>query len=107
VSAIRSVDAPHVRVAIPQQLRSLARVEGEVVVAVERPTLSAVLDALESAHPALRGTIRDRTSGRRRPMIRIYADGEDYTDASADVLLPAAVVTGREPLRLVGAIAGG
>lgn len=97
-----------VRIAMPHHLRRLARVTGEVVVQPTPPaTLGAALGALEDAHPTLRGTIRDRTDGRRRPMIRIYADGEDLSDAPADTELPAAVVAGREPLRLVGAIAGG
>lgn len=97
-----------VRVAMPHQLRTLAKVTGEVVVAVAPPvTLSATLDALEAAHAPLVGTIRDRTTGARRAMIRIYAAGEDYSDAAADTELPGPVVTGREPLRLVGSIAGG
>jgi sulfur-carrier protein len=102
-------DAPvAVRIAMPHHLRRLAQVTGEVVVQTAPPaTVGAALTALEDAHPTLRGTIRDRTDGRRRPMIRIYADGEDLSDAPADTELPAAVMAGREPLRLVGAIAGG
>lgn len=97
-----------IRVVMPSQLRDLARVTGEVVVAVAKPvTIGAVVDALERAHPALAGTIRDRETGRRRAMIRIYADGEDYSDAWSGLELPGAIVGGREPLRLVGAIAGG
>jgi sulfur-carrier protein len=97
-----------VRVAMPAQLRDLAKVTGEVAVEVPPPvTLAATLDALEAAHPTLTGTIRDRDTGRRRPMIRIYADGEDYSDAPATATLPTPVVTAREPLRLVGSIAGG
>ena len=97
-----------VRVAMPQQLRALAGVTQDVLVSVAAPaTVGAALDALEAAHPTLLGTIRDRETGRRRPMIRVYAGGEDYSDASADTRLPASVVSGGEPLRLVGAIAGG
>lgn len=97
-----------VRIAMPYQLRSLAKIAGEVVVAVPPPaTLAATLDALEAAHPALVGTLRKRDTGARRPMIRIYAAGEDYSDASPATPLPAPVVEGREPLRLVGSIAGG
>jgi sulfur-carrier protein len=97
-----------VRVAMPSQLRDLARVRGEVVVEVAPPvTLVAVLDAVEAMHPTLVGTIRDRTTGVRRPMIRIYADGEDCSDARSTTALPPAIVSGREPLRLVGSIAGG
>jgi sulfur-carrier protein len=98
----------HVRIALPHQLRRLARVTGEVTVVVAPPaTLGVVLDALEAAHPALVGTVRDRATGARRAMIRIYADGEDFTDAPRTTRLPEPVTTGREPLRLVGAIAGG
>ncbi len=97
-----------VRIAMPHQLRDLARVTGEVVVEVDAPvTLGGVLDALEAAHPALAGTIRDRTTGRRRPMIRIHAAGEDLSDAQPQQPMPVEVTEGREPLRLVGAIAGG
>lgn len=97
-----------VRITMPYQLRTLAGVDGEVVVAVEPPvTLAATLDALEATHPPLVGTIRERQTGARRPMIRIYAAGEDYSDAAAGSELPATVATGREPLRLVGSIAGG
>lgn len=97
-----------IRIVVPQQLRTLARVTGDVVVEVAGPvTVEAVVDALEVAHPALAGTIRDRDTGRRRAMIRIYADGLDYSDAWSDTELPDPVLEGHEPLRLVGAIAGG
>lgn len=97
-----------VRVAVPGHLRTLAGVDGEVVVDVGGPvTVAAVLDALEIAHPVLAGTIRERDTGRRRPMIRVYADGQDYSDDWTGAELPATVVAGREPLRLIGAIAGG
>lgn len=100
--------AGSVRAALPHQLRDLAGVTGEVVVEVSRPvTLGGALDALERAHPPLVGTIRDRRTGQRRPMIRIYAAGEDLSDAGPGTELPPAVAEGREPLRLVGAIAGG
>ncbi len=99
---------PSVRAAMPHQLRELAGVTGEVFLEVARPaTLGGTLDALERAHPPLVGVIRDRRTGRRRPMIRIYAAGEDLSDAGPDTELPAAVAEGRRPLRLVGAIAGG
>jgi sulfur-carrier protein len=97
-----------IRIAMPQQLRQLARVSGEVTVQVEAPcTVAGTLDALEAAYPTLVGTIRDRGSGQRRPMIRIYGAGEDLTDAPRGTPLPAPVAERREPLRLVGAIAGG
>lgn len=97
-----------VRIVVPHQLRQLAGVSGEIVVHVTgQITVAAVIDAVEQAHPALAGTIRDRSTGRRRAMIRIYAEGEDYSDDWTGPELPAAVCDGREPLRLVGAIAGG
>ena len=99
---------PRVRVVMPQQLRVLAGVTGDVLVEVgPTRTLGAALDALEAAYPALVGTVRERGRGRRRPMIRVYAAGEDYSDLAPDTPLPPAVARGREPLRLVGAIAGG
>jgi hypothetical protein len=101
-------DTVPIRIVVPHQLRTLARVTGEVVVEVAAPvTVGAVIDALEVAHPALAGTIRDRDTGHRRAMIRIYAGGEDYSDAWTDIELPGSVLEGREPLRLVAAIAGG
>lgn len=97
-----------IRIVVPGHLRTLAQVTGEVVVEVDVPvTVEAVVDALEAAHPALAGTIRERDTGRRRAMIRVYADGEDYSDTWTGTELPRAVLEGREPLRLVGAIAGG
>jgi sulfur-carrier protein len=97
-----------IRVAMPGQLRQLARVSGEITVEVRSPcTVAATLDALEACHPTLVGAIRDRETLQRRPMIRIYGDGEDLSDAPRDALLPPSVMERREPLRLVGAIAGG
>ncbi|QBI18275.1 hypothetical protein ER308_00935 [Egibacter rhizosphaerae] len=101
-------EAARIRLVVPHQLRTLARVSGEVTVEVARPaTVEAVVDALEAAHPSLAGTVRDRATGRRRAMIRVYADGEDYSDAWTEAELPASVIQGREPVRLIGAIAGG
>ena len=108
-SAHRPTDDPaRVRIAIPYQLRHLARVTGDVEVEVDGPvTLGAVLDALEAAYPTLQGPIRDRRTQQRRAMIRIYADGEDLSNADVQTLLPDVVRAGREPVRIVGAIAGG
>ena len=93
---------------MPHQLRDLARVTGEVAVEVDGPvTLGAVLDALEVAYPTLQGSIRDRRTQQRRAMIRIYADGEDLSNVDPHTLLPEVVREGREPVRIVGAIAGG
>jgi hypothetical protein len=97
-----------IRVLLPQPLRTLARVEGEVVLPVEgAATQRAVLDALEARHPALCGTIRDHTTGARRPYVRFFACERDLSHEPADAPLPEAVATGREPFLVVGAIAGG
>jgi molybdopterin synthase sulfur carrier subunit len=97
-----------IRVALPAHLRTLARVDGEVSVEVaEVPTLGAVLDALEAQHPVLRGTIRDRHTRKRRPFVRYFACEDDLSHEPPDTRLPAAVAEGREPLLVVGAMAGG
>ena len=101
-------DASQVRVALPFHLRNLARVEGDVLLAVAAPvTLRAVLDALEGRYPMLRGTIRDYGTGQRRAFLRFFVCEEDWSLASPDAELPAAVATGKEPLLILGAIAGG
>ncbi len=97
-----------IRVVLPQHLRTLARVDGEVILAVTSPvTLDSVLDALEDQYPMLRGTIRDHTTTRRRPFIRFFACEQDVSHISADAPLPDAVTSGTEPLLIVGAMAGG
>ena len=97
-----------IRVVLPYHLRNLAHVGDEVQVEVgSAPTLGAVLDAIEAAYPALRGTIRDHTTLRRRPFIRFFACKEDLSNDSPDTLLPDAVVAGTEPFLIVGAMAGG
>jgi len=97
-----------IRVVIPHHLRTLAQVNSEVEIYVDGlATQGAVLDALESKYPMLRGTIRDQVTKERRPFIRFFACGEDLSLESPDVPLPAAVVTGAEPFRIVGAMAGG
>ena len=97
-----------IRVALPYHLRVLARVEGEVAVDVVGPvTQRALLDALERQHPALRGTIRDLGTGRRRPFLRFFAEGEDLSFAEPDAPLPGRVAKGQEPYLIVGAISGG
>ena len=97
-----------IRVLLPQPLRTLARVEGEVELSVEGvATPRSVLDALEEAYPALRGTIRDHTTRARRPYVRFFACGQDLSHEPADAPLPEEVVNGREPFLVVGAIAGG
>jgi molybdopterin synthase sulfur carrier subunit len=93
------------RVVLPYHLRALAQVDREVV--VEASTVTGVLDALESAHPALRGTLRDATTGTRRPFVRFFACQEDLSHTAYDAPLPAAVLDGREPFLVIGAMAGG
>ena len=96
------------RVALPFHLRNLARVEGDVLVEVTAPvTLGSVLDALEARYPMLRGTIRDYDTGQRRAFLRYFACEEDWSLASPDAELPEAVAAGKEPLLILGAIAGG
>ena len=97
-----------IRVVLPYHLRNLARVGDEVQVEVGSPvTLGAVLDALESTYPALRGTIRDHGTLQRRPFLRFFACKEDLSLEPADTQLPEAIVRGAEPFLIVGAMAGG
>jgi hypothetical protein len=96
------------RVVLPYHLRTLARVEGEVELDVRSPaTLGAALDALETRYPVLRGAIRDHTTLVRRPFVRFFACKEDISHESPDAALPEPVITGLEPLMIVGAMAGG
>ncbi len=97
-----------IRVVLPQHLRTIAQVGKEVDLQVEGPvTQRTLLDALEAAYPMLRGTIRDQTTGVRRPLMRFFAAGKDLTHESPDAALPDPVAQGAEPFRIVGAIAGG
>jgi sulfur-carrier protein len=97
-----------IRIVLPFHLRTLARVEGDVQIAVEPPvTVRSVLDALETRYPVLRGTIRDHVTLRRRPFIRFFACKEDLSNEPPEAQLPDAVVTGAEPLLIIGAMAGG
>jgi molybdopterin converting factor small subunit len=97
-----------IRVVLPAHLRTLARVDGEVKLELGGPaTPDAVLEALETAYPMLRGTIRDQVTHRRRAFLRFFACGEDLSHEPADTPLPEAVATGAEPFLIVGAMAGG
>lgn len=96
------------RIVLPPALRVLAQVPGTLELALPSDaTIGQVLDALEAAHPALRGTLRDQTSKRRRAFVRFYACEEDWSHRPPDEPLPEAVRSGREPLLIVGAMAGG
>jgi len=97
-----------IRVVLPAHLRTLARVGGEVNVEISgAPTFLAVLNALEERYPVLRGTIRDQVTHERRPFVRFYACEEDYSHEPSETPLPAAVVAGKEPFLIVGAMSGG
>jgi sulfur-carrier protein len=97
-----------IRVVLPHHLRTLAKVDGEVSLdPQEQPTQRTVLDALEAQYPVLRGTIRDHGTAKRRDFIRFFACGQDITLESADDPLPDEIASGKEPFRVVGAMAGG
>jgi molybdopterin converting factor small subunit len=97
-----------IRVVMPAHLRTLASFQGEVQLEVHgAATVRSVLDALEARFPMLRGTIREHVTQERRPFLRFFACGEDLSHDSVDTLLPDAVVSGAEPLLIIGAIAGG
>lgn len=97
-----------IRVILPTHLWRLAGVSREVELEVAEPiSIGAVLEALESRYPALRGTIRDHATQERRAFIRFFACGEDWSHEPPDIPLPQAIVQGSEPLRIVGAMAGG
>ena len=97
-----------IRVELPSHLRKLARVAGELELQVDGPvTVETVLDALEERYPMLRGTIRDHGTKRRRAFMRFFACEQDLSHEPPDSPLPEAVVQGREPLLIVGAMAGG
>lgn len=97
-----------IRVLLPYHLRNLAKIEGEVTLSVPHPaSVRTVLDALEDRYPMLRGTIRDYGTLQRRPFLRFFACEEDLSLEPPDTPLPDAVAKGKEPLLIIGAIAGG
>jgi sulfur-carrier protein len=97
-----------IRVVLPPHLRTLASIDREVEIQVEGPpTIGSVLDVLEDRYPMLRGTIRDHTTKKRRDFIRFFACGLDLSHEPPDAPLPEEVSTGAEPLRVIGAMAGG
>jgi hypothetical protein len=97
-----------IRVVLPQHLRTLARVTGEVTLNIAGPvTTRSVLDALEAQYPMLQGTIRDHTTRQRRAFLRFFACEDDLSHESPDSPLPKEVASGKEPFLIIGAIAGG
>ena len=97
-----------IRIQLPAHLRTLAKISGEITLAVAFPASQrTVIDALESAYPALKGTIRDQVTQERRPFVRFFACSEDLSHQAPDTALPDAVQSGEEPLLVIGAIAGG
>lgn len=97
-----------IRILLPHHLRKLARVDGEIQVNLDgEATVRALLDALEAEYPVLCGTIRERSTLRRRPFVRFFACGEDLSLEPLETPLPDPIVNGAEPFRIVGAMAGG
>ena len=97
-----------IRVVLPAHLRTLVRVQGEVELDIDGAvTQQSVLDALEAMYPVLRGMIRDQRTQRRRPFVRFFACEEDLSHDPADAPLPDAVLRGKEPFVILGAMAGG
>ena len=97
-----------IRVTLPAHLQTLAGTHEEVLVdAGERPTIASLLAALETAYPVLQGTIRDHGTCKRRDFVRFFACAEDVSLEPSETALPDAVVAGREPFMIIGAIAGG
>ncbi|HNY41711.1 MAG TPA: MoaD/ThiS family protein [Bryobacteraceae bacterium] len=97
-----------IRVELPYHLRTLAGVGGEVEIDVAGPaTCGSVIDTIEAHYPMLAGTIRDPATGQRRPFLRFFACERDLSHLSMDAALPERVVSGAEPLIVLGAVAGG
>lgn len=97
-----------IRVLLPAHLRTLAQISGEVKVDVKgTATQRSVLDAVEARYPMLQGTIRDHVTRQRRPFLRFFACGEDWSHESPDAPLPEAVVSEAEPFLVIAAVAGG
>jgi len=97
-----------IRVELPVHLRTLAEIDGEAVLEIDKmPTVEVVLDALEARYPVLRGTIRDQGTRRRRAYMRYFAAGRDISHEPATDPLPPLVTDGEEVLRVLGAISGG
>ena len=97
-----------IRVVLPYHLQQLAGVGREVEIEVGGVvSAGSIVAGLEDRYPALRGTIRDQVTGRRRPLVRFFACGDDLSQEPLETPLPGAVASGAEPFLIVGAIAGG
>lgn len=97
-----------IQVVLPAHLRTLAKVDGDVLLEVEgAATVSSILDVLEARYPMLRGTLRDHVTKERRPFVRFFACEQDFSLDPPDTPLPESVREGREPFLVVGAVAGG
>jgi hypothetical protein len=97
-----------IRVLLPAHLRALARFEGELQLDVDAPVTSArVVDAIEARYPMLLGTIRNRSTGKRRPYVRFFACERDLSHDSPDAPLHDRVTSGDEPFLIIGAMSGG
>lgn len=102
-----------IRVVLPVPLRALAHIEHQHEIELDPqdlngdPTTRALLEAIEARYPMLKGTIRDRVTGARRPFLRFFACARDLSHTSPDERLPPEVVEGTEPFLVVGAMAGG
>lgn len=97
-----------VRVELPQHLRTLSGAPRELTLEVEGVvSVASVLDALEAKYPALKGTIRDQGTQKRRAFMRFFACMEDWSHEAMDKPLPDVIASGAEPLLIIGAIAGG
>lgn len=97
-----------IRVELPHHLRTLARLDGDLLIEVPAPvTQRTLLDAIERAYPMLRGTMRDQDTQQRRAYVRFFACEQDLSHDAPDTPLPEAVLVGREPFLVVGAMSGG
>ncbi len=97
-----------VRIEIPYHLRQVSGADRIIQLPVPDPvTQRSILDTLEAAYPMLRGTIRNPLTGERRPFIRFFACGEDFSHELPDTPLPENIANGTDIYRIVGAMAGG
>ena len=97
-----------IRVQVPFQLQRLANCAAEFELDVPRAcSQRQLVAAIEHRYPALSGAVIDPHTGQRRPLLRFFACQQDHTFLGLDSVLPEAVLEGREPFLIVGAISGG